>query len=352
VLDETPEVMSLVFVDLTRGVMPNNGRPGMTAEEVVRVGLVKQMNGFSYDELEFHLADSRTYRTFCRLPAFGETPSASCLQENLRRVLPETWEAVNRLVVGVAKDDGIEAGRKVRVDCTVTDTNIHRPDDAAQLWDSVRVLTRLMAQAVERFGGELNAGFTDHTRRAKRRYLSILNAKNAEGRSSKYSELLKIARKTIGYAGGVAEALLPLANHAEPGMAKAAISLELELTHYIPLARRVVDQTERRVLRGESVPAGEKVVSIFEPHTDIIIKKRREVEFGHKLCLTTGASSLVLDCVIQQGNPADSELAVEMIARQVEIYGRPPRQAAFDGGFASKANHAAIKAKDVRDVAF
>jgi IS5 family transposase len=115
---------------------------------------------------------------------------------------------------------------------------------------------------------------------------------------------------------------------------------------------RVVDQTERRVLRGEQVPAQEKVVSIFEPHTDIIIKKKRETEFGHKLCLTTGASSLVLDCVIEDGNPADSTLAVGMVERQRDIYGKVPRQVAFDGGFASRANLDAIKAMDVKDVMF
>jgi IS5 family transposase len=106
------------------------------------------------------------------------------------------------------------------------------------------------------------------------------------------------------------------------------------------------------VLQGETVPASDKVVSIFEPHTDIIVKDRRETHYGHKLCLTAGASGLVLDCVIESGNPADSTLAVKMIERQVDIFGRPPRQAAFDGGFASNDNLAAIKALKVEDVSF
>ena len=102
----------------------------------------------------------------------------------------------------------------------------------------------------------------------------------------------------------------------------------------------------------ESVPATEKVVSIFEEHTDIIVKDSRDTHYGHKLCLTTGASGLVLDCVVEEGNPADSTLAVKMIERQIEIYGRPPRQACFDGGFASKSNLADIKDLEVKDVAF
>jgi IS5 family transposase len=110
------------------------------------------------------------------------------------------------------------------------------------------------------------------------------------------------------------------------------------LRHYIELTERVLDQTRRRILDGESVPAAEKVLSIFEPHTDIIVKDRRETLYGHKLCLTTGASGLVLDCVIEKGNPADSALATTMIERQLDIYRQAPRQATFDGGFASKDN--------------
>jgi IS5 family transposase len=124
------------------------------------------------------------------------------------------------------------------------------------------------------------------------------------------------------------------------------------LEHYIGLGRRVLAQTRRRVFYNEQVPAAEKVVSIFEPHTDIIIKDRRETLFGHKLCLTSGASGLILDCQILEGNPADATLAVAMIERLQQIYGKVPRQAAFDGGFASKDNLRDIKELGVKDVAF
>src|SRR5690606_6380893 len=99
---------------------------------------------------------------------------------------------------------------------------------------------------------------------------------------------------------------------------------------YVALAERVLDQTRRRVFDGESVPAADKVVSIFEPHTDIIVKDRRETLYGHKVCLTAGASGLVLDCVVEGGNPADATLAVRTIERHIDIYDEPPRQAAFD----------------------
>jgi len=124
------------------------------------------------------------------------------------------------------------------------------------------------------------------------------------------------------------------------------------LRHYIPQVRRVIDQAERRVLKGETLPPAEKLVSIFEPHTDIIVKDRRDTYFEHKVVLTGGASDLLTDLVVEKGNPADSSLAEKMIVRQKEIYGRAPRQAAFDGGFASKDNLKDIKALDVKDVAF
>jgi len=125
-----------------------------------------------------------------------------------------------------------------------------------------------------------------------------------------------------------------------------------QLEHFIPLGRQVVRQTQRRVLQGDKVPADEKIVSIFEPHTDIIVKDRRGTFFGHKLCLTTGKSGLILDCRVLYGNPADSTLVKNAIARQKLLFGRVPRQASFDGGFASKANRDAAKAAGVKDVMF
>ena len=109
---------------------------------------------------------------------------------------------------------------------------------------------------------------------------------------------------------------------------------------------------QRRVLAGESVPAAEKLVSIFEPHTDIIVKDQRETLYGHKICLTAGASGLVTDVVVEKGNPADSTLAVKMVERQRDLYGKAPRQVSFDGGFTSRSNLTAIKALGVSDVAF
>jgi len=348
ILTAMPEAFEWVYSDLIRGVKnPKAGRSGMRAEQVLRMLLVKQMNEYSYDELVFHLGDSTLLRSFCKLGIADPPPPESTLKRNLKRVRAETLEKVHWVVLGVARDAGVEKGRKVRVDCTVTETNIHEPSDSSLLWDSVRVLTRLMTNAKE----WVSVPFRDSRLRAKRRSVAVEYAKKTKTRNEAYKDLLKVTHATVDSAERVAAALATCAV-ASP-MAYAVVQgLSTDLRHYAELARQVIVQTERRVLHGEKVPAQDKIVSIFEPHSDIIVKDRRATLYGHKLCLATGASGLVLDCRIEDGNPADSTLAVEMVERQADIFERVPRQVAFDGGFASKANLKAIKDLGVSDVMF
>ena len=125
-----------------------------------------------------------------------------------------------------------------------------------------------------------------------------------------------------------------------------------EFRHYRPLIERIIWQAERRVLCGEAVAAGDKIVSLFEPHADIIVKGSRDVEYGHKLNLTTGRSGLILDLVIEAGNPADSERFLPMLDRHIDFYGEAPQQAAADGSYASRNNLSQAKTRGVRDMAF
>jgi len=282
-----------------------------------------------------------------------DAPSKSALQRNIKELSPQPLEAINRGIVALAKDKGIEKGRTVRTDCTVTEADIHHPTDSSLLADGVRVLTRLMAQATDTLG-DIGIVFTNHHRRARKRALGILNAKKKE-QVKLYRDLLQVATTTVNYAESVAEHLDQVdAKHhsltAEQML--LAIGISDELWHFIPLVAQVINQTQRRVLHGEKVPPIDKVVSIFEPHADIIVKDRRETCFGHKLAITGGASGLLTDMVIKRGNPSDSCIAKEMIERQRDIYGRVPRQVAFDGGFASKENLRVIKKMGVKDVAF
>ena len=173
-------------------------------------------------------------------------------------------------MLGQAKAEGVERGREVRVDCTAVETDIHEPSDSAQLWDSVRVLARLLRQARDKFG----VAFRDHSRVAKKSAFAIRTARKDKVRRKLYRKLLQATRHTVA-AAETAIAVLGQVACATPQDALLAGVLQNQMARFVPLIRKVVAQTERRVLQGEPVPAADKVLSLFEPHTDMIIKGGR-----------------------------------------------------------------------------
>ena len=341
-LDEHRELLGLVAQDLRRHGVKETGREGLPAESVLRCALLKQHRQLSYEELAFHLEDSASFRAFARLP-LAWTPKKSVLHKTISAVRAETWEAINRAVLTSARQEKVETGKVVRLDSTVTAALMHEPSDSSLLWDAVRVMVRLL-QAAEALVGSLE--WRNHRRAAKKRAQAIKYARSREKRVQHYRELIKLTRTTLAYADQAAtlvqQALEPI----------AVMLWQAELRYFRPLIERVIAQSERRVLQGEAVPAAEKIVSLFEPHADIIVKGGREVQYGHKLNLTTGRSGLILDLVIEAGNPADSERFLPMLKRHIGFYGEAPRQAAADGGFASRDNLGQAKALGVRDLAF
>jgi IS5 family transposase len=351
ILDANPIIYQWVLQDLTHSVTNvDTGAEGMSAEQVLRAAIIKQMEGYSYEELAFHLLDSVCYRRFCRIGIAEKGFQKSALGNNIKAITPDTWEAINRILVAYGQDKGIEKGKQVRIDCTVVSSNIHEPTDSRLLWDCVRVLTRMLGQINERFD-ELDIPFSDHTRRAKRRMLEIMHAKSKKVRDKKYEDLLKVTHMTVNYALN-AVSLLEAHSFNHSSLSAKPQELAEELKEMIQLTYKVIDQTTRRVIHDESVPAYEKIVSIFETHTDIIVKDRRDTFYGHKVCLTGGPSNLITDCLILDGNPADTELTDQMFDRHKEIYGHYPLKAALDGGFASKTNLDTAKGKGIKDVCF
>ena len=354
ILDKYPIINDLAYQDLCKfsSFKKNTGAEGMSAEQVVRAAIVKAMFGYAYRSLAFHISDSDCLRQFCLIGNFGKSFKKSALQENIKALSAETLEQINHIIVGHAKDEKIEAGREIRVDCTVVESNIHHPTDSSLLFDVVRVLTRLLVKARE--SGVSGLHFQKHNKRAKRRAMGILNARTKKDRCLHYKDLLKVTKKTVGYVRAALPVMESLDNVTSFQQFLDMLAIAGEMRHYLPLADKVISQAERRVIFGETVPAHEKIVSIFEEHTDIIIKDRRETYFGHKICLTGGRSNLILDCQILDGNPPDSALTLPMLDRQKAIYGRYPLKAAFDGGFASKDNVTKAKAKErgVKDICF
>ena len=303
-----------------------------------------------YEQLAFHLLDSQSFRSFVRHP-LGWMPNKSTLQRNISKISEASWKEINTVLVGWAAQKGLEKGQRIRLDSTAVESDIHHPTDSALLDDAVRTVSRLLGQLKERQDGLEAEGqastavvFTNHSRRAKRRAFQIANGRGAK-RQRAYRDLLKVARKTYGYGLTALQADLPAAD-------LLTVALLVSLEHYLKLMARVIDQTERRVLRGETVPAAEKVFSIFEEHTDIIKKGQREPTYGHKIFLTGGRSSLILNCEVLAGNPADVGQLQPLLGAHREVYGRYPRQMAADRGFYSQANLTWAKGEGIQDAAF
>lgn len=346
-LDAQPALSARVQQDLDAGCPTNahTGRPGLSGDQTLRVLVVRQLTGWTYAELAFHLLDSLTYRAFCRFGALEPTPSKSALAATLHRVSPRTLAALNDQLVTSVPVRAVEPAQTVRMDATVVPVAIHPPTDSSLLLDAVRVLDRLVRRT------DRAAGFTAyhrHVKRAKRRAMEIphLAPQATTRRRACYRELVQLTEATASYATCALAHLESLA--ATPTRDR----LRAQFTTLLPRVAQVIDQTKRRVFQAEAVPADEKLVSLFEAHTDVLVKDRRATYYGHKIFLTTGRSGLILDCAIPKGNPGDVTWTVPLVRRQERLFGGVPRQVSMDGAFASKDNLAELKACGVTDVCF
>jgi transposase, IS5 family len=342
-LDQQRSLLSLVAADLSGHGIKQTGRHGLPAEAVLRCALLKQYRQLSYVELAFHLEDSASFISFARLP-LSWSPKKSVLQQTISAISAASWEAINRAVLSSARQQKLDDGSVVRIDSTVTASLMHAPTDSSLLWDGVRVMVRLLKQA-ETLLGATPFTWRNHRRLAKKRAAAIQYSRGKRRKAKLYRDMITATRATMA-------SLRLAAQHLLASGSIEAVALRHEAEQYLPLIERVIDQAERRVFGGEAVPSSEKLVSIFETHTDIIVKGGRDVHYGHKLNLTTGRSGLVFDIVVEAGNPADSERFLPMLERHIARQDTAPRQTASDGGYASIANLEQAKALGVDDVVF
>ena len=312
-LDAHPELLDAVAADL--GAQDTVGRIGLSCETVLRCAVLKHLRGETWRGLAFALRDSRSACRFSRVDPLNP-PKKSALQAGVCAVSAETWERVNRCLLDAALAAGVETGGRVRVDSTVTETHILAPADSRLLYDGVRVLAGLLVEARQRLG-RAAVPCRDRRRAAKRRCLAIRTKRGKEARAKLYRQLLRIAADTLGDLDAAVPAV------TESGAPWSARWLECA-GHYARLLKAVAVQAVRRVLLEENVPAAEKIVSVFQPHTDIVRKGGRETRYGHKINLATGKSGLVLDVVVESGNPADSARCLPMLRRHCAHYGKTP----------------------------
>ena len=346
ILDRHPEFVDWVHADLSKG-KENTGDIGMSSDQVLRAAIIKQVRGLSYEQLAFNVVDSGSTRAFMKLD-LGEKYGSSCLQDNISKISEATWELINVALVLDAKDSGFEDCKTVRVDSTVTDTNIHYPTDSSLLYDCLRVIHREFLNArkiADKQSWRLVS--QQQVKEAKTLNYKINNAKNDEERLPHYKKLLRLLE-------GIAKDLPSIIRRIEKELAKKEKLLRsLEQLKNVQLyLEKVIYQTTKRVIKGQTVPAVKKIVSIFEPHSDIIVKDRRETQFGHKIFVTSGKSNMILNCDIPRGNPCDSEMFLPTLNSIKTSYGVVPRKTSADGGFSSKENVVEAKGMGVKDVCF
>jgi IS5 family transposase len=261
---------------------------------------------------------------------------------NLARQLgPEVIEKLHPRVVEIAQENKIATGRKMRLDTTVVETDIHYPTDSTLLGDGVRVLTRLMKK-VAAVAGKVGTQMRDRSRAAKLKVLAIARAsrnKTEQGRQKMkdaYLQLLEITSRVVGQAKRFSD---EIAKRVKRGNLSVMRNAKKQLGEMIPRVQQVLRQTRERVLRGNTQADG-KLLSIFETHTEVIRKGKanKPNEFGKLVLIQEAENQIITHYQVCEQRPADSTLLDGCLQQHIEQFGRAPESLAADPGFFSAAN--------------
>jgi len=316
------------------------GRRATPAEVVLRMLLLKHVRDWSFETLSREVRANLVYREFTRIG--GEKVPDDRTMGNLARQLgPEVVEKLHRRVVEIAQENQIATGRQMRVDTTVVETDIHYPTDSTLLGDGVRVLTRIMKK-VTAVAGKVGTQMRDRSRSAKLKVLAIARAsrnKTEQGRQkmkNAYVKLLDITSRVVGQAKKFSS---EIADGVKRGNLSVMHKAKKQLDEMIPRVKQVLRQTRERVLRGNTQADG-KLLSIFEPHTEVIRKGKanKPNEFGKLVVIQEAEHQVVTRYDVCEQRPADSTLLVGCLEHHVEQFGRAPQDLAADSGFFSAAN--------------
>ena len=342
-LDSQEWILPLLEQDLRDGDTARTGAHGLSTESVFRCMLLKHRLQVSYEQLAFHLADSPTYRCFARLRT-DQFPKRSGLQSTIRQIRSETWKKINEEMLSKWSSEGVITLAKLRIDSTVVLSNILDPLDSQLLDDGNRVLSRLLCKCKVRTG--LRIRFTDQRKKSKSIAYKIFLAKKPI-KELFYPKLLSVSTLVIKQATAAIAQV-----RARTSLNKDTQKWIVEVEHYLQLLKRVIDQTQRRVFNDEAVPPQEKLVSLFEPHTDIIVKGARDTYYGHKINLATQADGFITYLNIEQGNPSDTALYLPVLNHCRKHYDQLPVSVVADGGYASSENLEQARAEGIKHTVF
>ncbi len=331
-----------------------NGRPSLPLVATGCLAVVRQLTKWSYRTLAREVNFNAAWRWVCQL--FGQPmPNFRTIRDREALLSPATLQRIQRRVLAIGVALRFTQGQRLRVDTTVTETNSHHPWDSQLLDDAARVLSRYLKQArawVPPHSESEQACFRDRHRQAHHLAVQI-----SQGLRKRTREAEKTACRRYRQLLGVVTTLLTqvaqVQTRLQPDSRPAAQRLRARLAHYVPLVQRVVAQADRRVLQGQAVPASEKVVSLFEPHTAIIRRGKtapHETEFGIKVWCSEVEGGLISDYGLWRGNPPDKDGVIPSLQRHRALFGHAPRELCGDRGMYSPENERQARRLGVRRV--
>jgi Transposase domain (DUF772)/Transposase DDE domain len=329
------------------------GRLGTPAEVVIRMLILKHLFDWSYDDLEREVRANLVYRMFTRIDA-GDVPDAKTILKIARALGPEVIEQLHRQVIEVAKRAGVTHGRRFRIDTTVVETNVHYPTDSTLLQDGVRVLTRTIQWASTALGdprGRIRNRLRSVTRRVLIIGYEARSPKTRDALVKSYRKLMTTTRAVLRDTATMVRRLGQRVRTANPQVQPILQRAQDRLQEMRPLVQRVVNQTWARVMGGDThVP--DKVLSVFEPHTETIRKGKiaKPNEFGKLVTIQESEHQIITGYDVHATRPADVTLWTAALDRHRTIFGRAPDLAAGDRGFSSATNEQAATDRGVRRV--
>ena len=325
------------------------GRAQTPAETVLRLLLLKHVRNWSFDTLEREVTLNLAYRDFARI-GLNKVPDAKTLARIAQVLGGEVIGQLHERLVAMAQEHGVVKGRKMRVDTTVVETNIHYPTDSGLLGDGARVLTRTMKK-VEQQAGKLKRGVRDRTRSVSKRVIAIATASRYRGeageqkRRKEYRELLRLTRQILNDTKRV---MGEIEGRRKPGLR----ALREELTVMSDRVRQVVKQAKARIFDGVTQLPG-KIVSLFEPHSEIIRKGKasKPTEFGKLVQVAEAENQIVTHYDVFDQRPSDRELLTDAVAEHRRRLGRAPRLVTADAGYYAQRHEQAVEEMGVKWIA-
>jgi len=357
VLDDE-QLLSTVYEALAKRCPKSRtrGRLGTPAEVVLRLLLLKHIRNWSYEVLEREVRANLVYRSFTRIGG-GKVPDDTVMNKWALTLGPKVIEDLHKRVVTIAQEKGVVEGRKMRIDTTVVETNIHYPTDSSLLGDGVRVLTRAMKR-IAAIAGNVGAKLRDRSRSVKYRILEIGRAARSKGGTGKeklqqgYRKLLEATSRVVGQAKRFSREIASGIKKSSDVFQQAAMEgLRKELDTMAPRVQQVMQQTRARVLGGDTHVDG-KLVSIFEPSTEVIRKGKasKPTEFGKMVKIQEAEDQMIICYEVFEKRPSDSTLLVPAIESHQEQLGRVPNLVAADAAFYSASNEKTAHEKGVKRV--